>query len=65
MFLWFTKVKYVKSSSFSFSIKSTQSLFYRFNRNKLVHNKLQILLMNIAIIRKKRNFYPSKRGASR
>ena len=41
-FLWFTKVKYVKSSSFSSSIESTQSLFYRFNRNILVHNKLQI-----------------------
>ena len=40
---WFTKVKYVKSSSFSSSIESTQSLFYRFNRNILVHNKLQIL----------------------
>ena len=23
-----------------------QSLFYRFNQNKLVHNKLQILLLN-------------------
>ena len=41
-FLWFTKVKYVKSSSFSSSIKSTQSLFYRFNQNKLVYNDLQI-----------------------
>ena len=41
-FLWFAKVKYVKSSSFSYSIKFAQSLFYRFNQNELVHNKLQI-----------------------
>lgn len=37
------KVKYAKSSSFSFFIKSTQSFFYRFNQNELVYNKLQIL----------------------
>ena len=43
IFLWLAKVKYVKSSSFSSSIKSMQSLFYRFNQNKLEHNKLQIL----------------------
>ena len=42
VFLWFAKVKYVKSSSFSYSIKFAQSLFYRFNQNELVHNKLQI-----------------------
>lgn len=41
----FAKVKYVKSSSFSPSIESTQSLFYRFNQIILVYNKLQILWM--------------------
>lgn len=38
-------VKNVKFSSFSSLLKSTSSLFYRFNQNKLVHNKLQILLL--------------------
>ncbi len=34
------KVKNVKSSSFSPSIESTSSLFYRLNHNNLVNNKL-------------------------
>ena len=49
LFLWFTKVKYVNSSSFSSSIESMQSLIYRFNQNKLVHNKLQILFLELKL----------------
>lgn len=37
-----TKVKNVKSSSYSLSEKSTKSLFYRFNQNRLVYSELQI-----------------------
>lgn len=37
-----TKVKNVKSSSCSLSVKSTKSLFYRFNQNRLVYSELQI-----------------------
>ena len=43
LLLWFIKVKNVKSSSFSHSIESAESLFYRLRHKKLIINDLQIL----------------------
>ena len=43
--MWFTKVKYVKSSSFSSSPESPSSLFYRLTCKLLIQSDLQILDM--------------------
>ena len=46
IFFWFIKVKNVKSSSFSHSIESAESLFYRLRHKKLIINDLQILWLH-------------------